>query len=322
MSGRGELWLMRGEEVLHVEPIGAAGVRLGRAPGNDLVLMDPAVSGFHAVVAWDADQLVVRDLGSRNGTTVDGEPVVGRRELPDGARLVLGDRVELRVRQQDLPILVRDAYEVELGDGAVRVPLRSDRVRLGGGRDADLVLPGAEDRAATLLIVGSEVRLATDEDDLLVLPDEPFVVAGHTLTLRRVDPALAATVPLRRTTYGYRLEAALDGPTGPTAVLTDPDSGRSHRVGAENRAVLLWLLGSRWLDDAARATPDRGWLTDDELLAGLWGREGAMSDPTRVRVLLCRLRRELQDAGLDGACLEKRQGHLRALLGEVVISGR
>lgn len=48
---------------------------LGRDPSCDLCLSDPAISAFHAEVAHQAPGLVVRDLGSKNGTFLKGSRV-------------------------------------------------------------------------------------------------------------------------------------------------------------------------------------------------------------------------------------------------------
>jgi len=45
--------------------------RIGRDPWSDLVVDDPGVSGAHAMLVW-MGRWAVRDLGSRNGTRVDG----------------------------------------------------------------------------------------------------------------------------------------------------------------------------------------------------------------------------------------------------------
>src|SRR5580692_11731636 len=45
-------------------------VRLGRAPGNDVVLQDELVSSEHARIAFGGDRYLVRDLRSTNGTAV------------------------------------------------------------------------------------------------------------------------------------------------------------------------------------------------------------------------------------------------------------
>ncbi|WP_344609769.1 FHA domain-containing protein, partial [Sporichthya brevicatena] len=64
---------------------------LGRGTQVDLRIDDAGVSRRHAEIQLgDAPMLV--DLGSTNGTTLDGAPV-GRVELTDGARIGMGDTV-------------------------------------------------------------------------------------------------------------------------------------------------------------------------------------------------------------------------------------
>src|SRR5438132_5229850 len=45
---------------------------IGSHASNDLVLADPTVSRFHCEVSIDANGPQLRDLGSKNGTVVDG----------------------------------------------------------------------------------------------------------------------------------------------------------------------------------------------------------------------------------------------------------
>lgn len=57
-------------------------VRLGRAPDNDIVLDAPGVSRHHATLSYqNGAQPVLADLGSTNGTFVNGEPLVEPRPL-------------------------------------------------------------------------------------------------------------------------------------------------------------------------------------------------------------------------------------------------
>jgi ABC-type multidrug transport system ATPase subunit/pSer/pThr/pTyr-binding forkhead associated (FHA) protein len=60
-------------------------MRIGRDRRNDLVLDDPNVSRFHTELERDGDKLQLRDLGSRNGTFVDGIPVTHAVIRPDAA---------------------------------------------------------------------------------------------------------------------------------------------------------------------------------------------------------------------------------------------
>jgi len=65
---------------------------VGRAPGCDLVLQHGGVSGQHAMVRWNGLSWLVRDLGSTNGTTLDGRRLVPGmdEELGDGGVLRFG----------------------------------------------------------------------------------------------------------------------------------------------------------------------------------------------------------------------------------------
>jgi hypothetical protein len=55
--------------------ISQAGLLIGRAPDCDVVLDDAEVSRQHARFYWRGAELVVEDLGSRNGTLVNGLPI-------------------------------------------------------------------------------------------------------------------------------------------------------------------------------------------------------------------------------------------------------
>lgn len=50
-------------------------VVIGRRDSCDLVADDPSVSGRHAEVTYQSEGVVLRDLGSRFGTTVDGTAI-------------------------------------------------------------------------------------------------------------------------------------------------------------------------------------------------------------------------------------------------------
>lgn len=64
--------------------------QIGKGPRNDLVIADPSVSTAHAVLRRDADAYTIADLGSRNGTFVDGERVTSPRRLIHGDVIGMG----------------------------------------------------------------------------------------------------------------------------------------------------------------------------------------------------------------------------------------
>ena len=72
---------------------------LGRRSDNDIVLADRAVSGRHCVFERQgADRFVLEDLGSTNGTFVNGRPVAAVSPIGFGDELGIG-QVRLRLER-------------------------------------------------------------------------------------------------------------------------------------------------------------------------------------------------------------------------------
>jgi hypothetical protein len=78
---------------------------IGRSLDNTIVLADSAVSRRHAEIRWDASGVYVRDVGSANGTKVDGlrlQPGQWRAIYPN-SQVMLGDEVRCQVLA-DIPV--------------------------------------------------------------------------------------------------------------------------------------------------------------------------------------------------------------------------
>nr|WP_246513891.1 SpoIIE family protein phosphatase [Neoroseomonas soli] len=68
----------------------ATPLTIGRTPQNGLALPSPDVSRSHCILALEGEAVVVSDLGSTNGTIVDGRAAQGPTRLAPGSRLRLG----------------------------------------------------------------------------------------------------------------------------------------------------------------------------------------------------------------------------------------
>src|SRR5690606_30813126 len=96
-------------------------VTIGRAPGNDLVLPHPSVSGRHAQINKMPDgKFQIRDLGSTNGTYLNGVRIstavagAGDRVTIGAVTLLLGARgIEGAQRAKVRLDLVRISYTVK-----------------------------------------------------------------------------------------------------------------------------------------------------------------------------------------------------------------
>ncbi|MFG2071854.1 FHA domain-containing protein [Nonomuraea maritima] len=97
---------------------------LGRGHAADLRLDDPHLSALHAALSQTDGRTSVEDLGSRNGTLVNGEPVRRSQVLHDGDVVQFG--------------MVRVRYEVPGGTGLVPSarPAQEQSVRFDVGRQA------------------------------------------------------------------------------------------------------------------------------------------------------------------------------------------
>ncbi len=84
-----ELTIESGPDAGHAHRAGDNALRLGRSPDNDVILRDPATSGHHARLERRGDQFWLVDLGSTNGTLVNGEPIQ-EKELNHGDRVTIG----------------------------------------------------------------------------------------------------------------------------------------------------------------------------------------------------------------------------------------
>ena len=94
---------------------------LGRDPGNDVVVDDPSVSRRHAEIRRDAAGFRLFDVGSFNGTSVDGRPTAAEgTPLRDGSLVQLGD-VDLVFEQPRSIAIGSRTYAVTSSDTRLAV---------------------------------------------------------------------------------------------------------------------------------------------------------------------------------------------------------
>jgi len=140
---------------------------IGRDGSNQLVLNDPAVSRSHAVVIARDDELVLIDMGSAGGTSVNGRSVSGR-SVRNGARLRVGDtEIELVAVNSSEPF-VQSADE---GDRTVL-----DTPASGGV----VVVRSGPDAGRTFNLEEGDNLVGRDRDSAVELSD-PTVSRRHAI---------------------------------------------------------------------------------------------------------------------------------------------
>jgi len=98
--------------------IGDAGMTIGRSPDQTLVVPDTSVSRRHARISIVNGQVVAEDLGSTNGTFVDGVRLKTPRKVENGSVIKLGDQVFRYERRSEEDIRRREELDRELAQAS------------------------------------------------------------------------------------------------------------------------------------------------------------------------------------------------------------
>ncbi|MCL4472332.1 MAG: FHA domain-containing protein [Actinobacteria bacterium] len=69
------------------------GATIGRSPRSQIVLPDDFVSSTHARIFARKQFLFLEDLGSTNGTFIDGRRIEGELQIKPGQEIVIGDTI-------------------------------------------------------------------------------------------------------------------------------------------------------------------------------------------------------------------------------------
>jgi hypothetical protein len=92
---RGEHWIISVQEgpreLRGIKVVVHGPVVIGRAAGADIVINGNYVSGRHARITAVGDDLTVEDMGSTNGTLVNGERIDSATFLAEGDLINIGD---------------------------------------------------------------------------------------------------------------------------------------------------------------------------------------------------------------------------------------
>ena len=125
---------------------------IGRAEDCDVRLNDPLASRRHAEVRRESWRYLLTDLGSRNGTRVNGEPVEAAHQLQHGDTILIAS-VPLRFEDPNATVPVaRDALRQATYDGRPGHP-----VLVGAHHWAPLAGATSGDRGARPYLVSHGV---------------------------------------------------------------------------------------------------------------------------------------------------------------------
>jgi two-component system cell cycle response regulator len=95
------LTVLRGENPGALYALEGANIVIGRSPDVEVAIPDDTLSRRHARIQRVGTVYAIEDLGSKNGTFIDGRRVEQTEALEDGCRIFLGTRTVLHFRLHD-----------------------------------------------------------------------------------------------------------------------------------------------------------------------------------------------------------------------------
>lgn len=148
-------------------PLFCESVTLGRAADCDIVLSERQISRYHVRIEHDIDGYVLRDLGSKNGTFVNGEQVRGQPyRLQDGDEISLATNLQIGFVAGEATLPLEEIFI----PGQLVVDESARRVRLGR-KELDPSLSPAQ-FVLLAMLVKLEGAVVTREDVIhCVWPD-------------------------------------------------------------------------------------------------------------------------------------------------------
>ena len=203
-------------------------VAIGRAPSNDVVLKLASVSRYHLELRKGPRGWLAADLGSRNGTALNGHRLVGQEPLRPGDAIQIG------------PVVLH--FDVEAGDSAEALPAARhaapDDGLVGESAALRVIREGLPRVAASLASV-----LVTGESGT---GKELVAQALHRLSPRAAGPFVVVNCPTLR---GSLLETELFGVEAGVATGVAARAGRLEK--AHGGTLFLDEVGD--LDAVAQA---------------------------------------------------------------------
>lgn len=182
-------------------PLDRDATGIGRWEGNDIVLGDPEASRRHAQIRREGGRYVLVDLGSKNGTFVNGAPIGGATPLRDGDEIAIPPRFAFVFVDNEATAAFAEARpglrideaarRVTLDGRAIDPPLPPNQFALltllashpgrvfSRGEIAAACYPGEEDGVSDLAIDGIVRRLRARLQAIDPSREHVTAVRGH-----------------------------------------------------------------------------------------------------------------------------------------------
>jgi len=283
---------------------------VGRALTCALRLVPRYVSAQQTQLRWTGDSWYVRDLGSANGTFLDGARIASGEEYPlqRGSRVAFGDvEAEWELVDDGPPHVMA----IPLDDGAPQIM-----------EGELLALPSAEDPRGTIYRGATGGWVLEQIDGSIVTLDHfvVFTCAGRIWrfccaeTMNRTVRGAAFSMELQLRSLELTFRVSLDEEH--VSIQAHGD-GRSIEIGERAHNYLFLTLARRRLQDAKAGFPDTscGWVDREDL-----ANDPRMASP-QLNLDVFRIRKQFAVRGVvdAAAIVERRPRELRIGTSKITI---
>ncbi|HSB12204.1 MAG TPA: DUF3616 domain-containing protein [Blastocatellia bacterium] len=180
--------------------LGETETQIGKGPRNDIVIADPAVSTAHAIVRAESGGYTISDIGSRNGTFVNGERVSAPQKLNHGDVIAIGlSKITFRLSDHSETGAIPVDQVAAAAKRAAPPPLTQESLAtaiaeagLASKADIDRLLSNSSGRRLSAGLI--EERLVS-EDGLRDLMNRTFQIPIVDLQAVKVDDKVVAEFP-------------------------------------------------------------------------------------------------------------------------------
>lgn len=273
---------------------------VGRSRRSDLCIERPDVSGQHALVRWSGSTWEVRDLGSRNGTFVDGVLVgpSAERTLRLHSTVCFGHQEEAWTLVDDAPPRVM----VVATDGTSTIEAEGTVVGVPAGDQPEVTL---------YRVANGEWHLERADEPATVLVDHSeFDAAGK--HWRFCCPSVVARTqavgpPPKLASAKFAFGVSADEEHVELRALCN---GTEVPLGSRGHNYLLLTLARARLAELSRGVPEQlaGWVYQDELMQGLG------IELNQLNIDVFRIRKHFAAAGFaDAASVIERRTSTRQI---------
>ncbi len=197
-----EIWITQGSRELYRNTLADGQYVLGRGQENEITIKNPNISRRHLRLEVSDGQVTVVDLGSTNGTRIDGQPLLPNRTVPW--------RLDQQLEIGDVVLQGREAYSTGAADsepagwveepapaGPGSMPDNMDFAVVGAGAHPPLTFlsrqpilvgsgPGCAIRLPAANVAAHHCTLVVKDDEVQVTnlaQGQPTVLSGRRLTL-------------------------------------------------------------------------------------------------------------------------------------------